>query len=81
MNCLDCLADFRVQTAAVAVCVGCGAAVCGDHARIREHTITRAVPGGMGFLAVPVAPRTRRVRCLPCDAAHRNGDPEHEPGR
>lgn len=75
MNCLDCMTESRVQ-AAVAVCTGCGAAVCRDHAKVREHTLTRTVPGGMGLMTVPTTPAARLVRCLQCDAAHLNGKPE-----
>lgn len=76
MNCLDCATEFRLQVAAVAVCTGCGAAVCGDHAKVREHTLTQKVLGAMALMTVPVDPPTRRVRCLSCDAAHRNGNAE-----
>jgi hypothetical protein len=75
VNCLDCVTDFRLQIAAVAVCTGCGAAVCGEHAQVREQTLTRLVPGGMAAMTVPVTPPARLVRCLRCDTAHVNGRP------
>jgi hypothetical protein len=80
MICLDCLSDDR-ERHAVAVCTGCGAAVCRDHSRVREHTLTRTVVGGMMFMTVPVVPATRLVRCLHCDIAHSARYPDLERGR
>jgi hypothetical protein len=63
MNCLQCAIDAHVATTAVAVCTGCGAGVCTEHA----HLLTRAArPTGH----IPASGATREIRCTAClDAA------------
>lgn len=66
MNCLDCHDHRRVAVPAVAVCPGCGAAACRDHAAVRPRPVHRV--GAMGRLD-PVQPSARLVLCLTCDTA------------
>jgi hypothetical protein len=66
VNCLDCTTAGQ-PTAAVAVCHACGAAVCTDHAVVREHHLTHTVPLNR---VVVVEPPARLVWCTTCAAAH-----------
>ena len=73
MNCYDC-ATIQVASAAVAVCLQCGVAVCSMHAYERYLP---AIPVGM---AGPGSPRRRELICHPCfhgatdrDSAHPSG--------
>lgn len=61
MHCFDCLTSLQSESAAVAVCSSCGAALCGVHARVgspREeiHSVgspaSRALPGRRIWCAV-----------------------------
>ena len=66
MNCFDCAA-LDTTTAAVALCVDCGAAVCAAHAHVtaRRLTCTAAINR-----IVPIDPPARTIRCTVCQAAH-----------
>ena len=68
MNCLDCAETGGANLPAIGVCVGCGVAVCRDHAVIRRRHLTRTRPL---ILEEPVEPAARVLRCLICDAAQR----------
>ncbi|HEY7815429.1 MAG TPA: DUF2180 family protein [Nakamurella sp.] len=61
MNCYDCAGDGRT-TPAVGICTNCGAALCGDHARLetQDHGLA-ATPGN------PTHHRTRALICASCD--------------
>lgn len=63
MNCLDCSRDLDAVRPAVAVCFGCGGAVCNAHAAISyaKHPVG---PGSGQSRASGVASRT--VRCIVC---------------
>lgn len=65
MHCLDC--DAIGQSAsAVAVCMGCGAGVCADHAVVEARILTRiAVINRVEEVDVPA----RIVSCQICAAA------------
>jgi hypothetical protein len=52
---------------AVAVCIGCGAAVCLDHSHSAKVWLTR---NEMINRIVPVEPPARTLRCIVCAAAH-----------
>ena len=65
MTCYDCAQQGRVSNA-VAVCVGCGAAVCLDHSHTAAVWLTRTEPL---FRVVPVEPPARAVRCVVCATA------------
>jgi len=62
MNCFDCTVDDHTTTAAVAVCVSCGAGVCERHARLE----TRAMPQPASVGRHPVG-LTRALTCPNCD--------------
>jgi hypothetical protein len=66
MNCFDCAQLGRVSDA-VAVCVGCGAAVCLQHGQADVLWLTRIEVINR---AVPVEPPARAVRCAVCAAAN-----------
>lgn len=66
MTCWDCLDGLGEQRAAVAVCEGCGAAVCRAHAVERVVRLTTTV--GLGQVVAVDTP-ARRIRCRICDAA------------
>jgi hypothetical protein len=66
MNCYDCAHEGRVGDA-VAVCVGCGAAVCLDHSHTTAVWLTRTEPI---LRVVQVEPSARAVRCGVCTAAY-----------
>ena len=65
MNCSDCHHTGQ-DTAAIAVCHDCGAALCPDHTIESTHhlTATRALNR-----QAPVDPPERRVHCDTCAAA------------
>jgi len=65
MNCYDCYHNGQ-QSAAVAVCHDCGAALCPDHTTEATHhlTVTRALNQ-----RIRVEPPERRIRCHACTAA------------
>jgi hypothetical protein len=69
VTCWDCLDGLGEQRAAAAVCAGCGAAVCPDHAVQRAVRLTAIV--GLGRQE-PVTTPARRIRCRICDAADRD---------
>ena len=66
MNCFDCALTGHV-TPAVAVCDDCGAAVCIEHAVVRQRRLTRTVPLNR---TIEIDPPARLVRCNTCTAAH-----------
>ena len=66
MNCFDCAALDR-PTEAVAVCAGCGAGVCADHAHVTARWLTRTMAINR---TVPIQPPARTIRCTVCQAAH-----------
>jgi hypothetical protein len=70
MNCYDCAALGRTA-AAVAVCTGCGAAVCGDHAHVTARWLTTTMAVNR---IVTVDRPARSIRCAVCQAAH-DADP------
>ena len=85
MNCYDCTTQDHLTRAAVGVCADCGAAVCEQHAVVREHHLTRIVTM---MREVPVDPPARTLRCTTCDAAYAaadsddpRGDPPGDPTR
>ena len=65
MNCFDCAALGRSVTA-VAVCAGCGAAVCLDHAHVTARWLTRTMAINR---TVAVEPPARAIHCAICQAA------------
>jgi hypothetical protein len=65
MNCYDCATHART-TAAVALCVDCGVAVCIEHADVTPRRLTRT--GAMNR-TIAVEPAARTVRCHQCQAA------------
>ncbi len=66
MNCFDCATESR-DTTAVAVCHGCGMALCVKHARVATRTVQRNA--GVGVSTLPRA--ARRAVCGVCDDASR----------
>ncbi len=66
MNCFDCAARGNAVTA-VAVCVGCGAAVCADHAHLTPRWLTRTAAINR-TLVVPTP--ARALRCGVCEHAY-----------
>lgn len=66
MNCFDCAALSR-SIEAVAICVGCGAAVCTDHAHISARWLTTTMAINR---TVTIEPPGRAIRCGLCQAAH-----------
>ncbi|MET9835684.1 DUF2180 family protein [Streptomyces lavendulocolor] len=63
MHCLECDTD-HTERSAVAVCQGCSAAVCAEHAHVRCRSVRTGPPLG------PAATRqTRSVLCPGCAAA------------
>ncbi len=71
MNCYDC-ATIQVASAAVAVCLQCGVAVCSTHAYERYLP---AVPVGM---AGPGSPRRRELICQLCFHGGTDRDSAHQ---
>ena len=65
MNCLDC-ALTGVTSPAIAICCDCGAGVCGEHAVVRNHHLTRTATINR---IIVVEPPARAVRCVVCTAA------------
>ena len=66
MNCFDCV-GLGHTTAAVAVCVDCGAAVCYAHAYVAARWLTRTAVINR---TVVVEPPARTIRCSLCQQAH-----------
>jgi len=66
MNCFDCAIQDR-SAQAVAVCTGCGAAVCLTHAHVTRRWLTTTMAINR---TVSVQPPTRTLRCATCQAAH-----------
>ncbi len=66
MNCFDC-AGLGQTTAAAAVCVDCGAAVCHERARVAPRWLTRIAAISR---TVVVEPPARTIRCSLCQQAH-----------
>jgi len=57
------------KTEAIAVCIVCGVAVCGDH-QIREHiAVTETFKWGMGEETVTLPTPLPRVLCIWCHQA------------
>ncbi|MEW1676020.1 DUF2180 family protein [Streptomyces noursei] len=67
MHCLECRLA-RTTSTAVAVCRGCSAAVCADHA----HTATAPVRRGPA-LGPPAETAVRQILCPTCAAAKASG--------
>lgn len=65
MNCFDCAAHGEVSTA-VAICAGCGAGMCLDHARVEPRWLTRNAAINR---TVVVDPPARVLRCVVCTQA------------
>ena len=65
MHCFDCAA-LGDATAAVAVCAGCGAAVCASHAHLTPRWLTTTMAINR---VVAVEPPARTIRCTVCQAA------------
>jgi hypothetical protein len=65
MNCFDCSASDR-STEAVAICSGCGAAVCLDHATVTARWLTRTAAINR---TIVVGPPTRTLMCRLCHEA------------
>jgi hypothetical protein len=66
VTCYDCALAGEGRPA-VAVCVGCGAAVCLDHSHTEAVWLTRTEAINR---QVAVEPPARAVRCTVCAAAH-----------
>jgi hypothetical protein len=66
VNCFDCAA-VGDNTAAVAVCADCGAAVCYTHACVSARWATRATALNR---VVRVEPPSRIIRCSLCEQTH-----------
>ena len=66
MKCFDC-AGLGRNVDAAAVCIGCGAAVCPDHAHVMPYWLTRTAVINR---TVTVEPPTRAIRCGLCRQAH-----------
>ncbi len=77
MNCFDCTLA-GTATPAVAVCHDCGAGVCAQHAKEREHHLTRTATINR---IITVEPPARLIFCTVCtsahDAAHHDAEPTH----
>jgi hypothetical protein len=54
MNCYDCAGDGRT-TPAVGICTNCGAALCGDHARLETQDHGLAATTAPAHSSAPVA--------------------------
>lgn len=65
MNCFDCAA-IGEQTAAVAICADCGAALCPGHSSVTARWLTRTM---IINRVVAVEPPARAIRCAVCQAA------------
>ncbi|MFI1092105.1 DUF2180 family protein [Streptomyces sp. NPDC020917] len=61
MNCFDC-ATSDLATPAVAVCSGCGAAMCAEHATASPRSVQR--PNGLG--QSPMSRSARQIHCPTC---------------
>jgi hypothetical protein len=61
MDCFDCQGR-GVETAAVGVCVSCGAAVCAGCLRTRQKRLEQHATVGN-----PLTATTRELLCAPCD--------------
>jgi hypothetical protein len=68
VNCFDCANDTGPVAArpAVGICVLCGAGVCGEHATVTTHHLTRVEVVNRN---VAVEPPARRIYCHTCAAA------------
>ncbi len=66
MNCFDCAA-LGQPSAAVAICTGCGGAVCSAHAHVTPRWLTRTMAINR---VVAVEPPARTIRCTVCQTAH-----------
>jgi len=67
MNCFDCAATGLLETA-VAVCAGCGAAVCAGHAHVEARWLTRTAVLNR---TIVVDTPARTIRCAVCQVAQR----------
>jgi hypothetical protein len=63
VNCLDCSRDLDAERPAVAVCSGCGGAICNAHSSI-SYTKRPIGPGGGQSRMTGM--RSRTIRCLVC---------------
>lgn len=76
MSCFDCAGRGKT-THAVAACVDCGAALCGEHAHVAARWLTRTMAL---HRSVAVQPPARTIYCGICYAAHdARGDIAAEP--
>jgi hypothetical protein len=66
MKCFDCSGLGR-DVYAVAVCIGCGAALCLDHQHVTPYWLTRTAVINRTLM---VEPPTRAIRCGLCQQAH-----------
>ena len=66
MKCFDCAA-LGQSADALAVCPGCGAAVCSDHAHLGPRWLSYTAVINR---TVAVEPPARTIRCSVCQAAH-----------
>ncbi len=63
MICLDCLQNEMPPRDVVGVCHECGAAVCLEHAVVRQRVLTRAA---VLMREEPVYPPARLITCRRC---------------
>jgi hypothetical protein len=70
VNCFDCASHGR-QEEAVGICADCGAGICGEHARMSPHWLTRTEVINR---VVAVEPPARVLRCPVCQAARDAAD-------
>ena len=71
MNCFDCATHGEVSSA-VAICAGCGAGLCLEHADVHPRWLTRTAAINR---TVTVEPPARVVRCRVC--THAEGAAAH----
>ncbi|MBC3843307.1 DUF2180 family protein [Streptacidiphilus sp. 4-A2] len=65
MNCYDCDTLKGIDRSAVAICLGCGAALCAEHTCTTPRTVHRV--NGTGVATLPLA--ARRHLCGTCSRA------------
>lgn len=75
MNCFDCATHGEVSSA-VAICAGCGAGLCLEHAHVDPRWLARTAAINR---TVPVEPPARVVRCGVC--AHAQDAADHPVGQ
>ena len=74
MNCFDCAAIGRAETA-VAVCADCGAAVCPRHAQVSARWLTRTAALNR---TIVIDTPARTIRCTVCQAARDAASGHHD---